>query len=232
MTELTDLDRLRTEYANRKKRLAGKNFYSLFYIPYLFAIQHRQRNLVKKLKQNGFSELKGKRILEVGCGGGGVLIEYLTLGADPEGLFGIDLLMDRLVEAHHKLPLSVISCADGQNLPYPSDSFDLVLQYTAFSSLLDTSIKRNVANEMMRVTKRGGMILWYDFWVNPTNRQTRGITPAEIRLLFPNCRYEFHRITLAPPIARKIVPISWGLASLLDSLKFFNSHYLATIQPL
>jgi len=50
--------------------------------------------------------------------------------------------------------------------------------------------------------------------------------------LFPNCRYEFHRITLAPPIARRVVPVSWMLALFLESLKIFNSHYLVAIRPM
>jgi len=95
---------------------------------------------------------------------------------------------------------------------------------------------------MQRVLKPGGMILSYDFRLNPINPQTRGtsyfsIRPAEIKQLFPNCGYEFHRITLAPPIARRLVPISWGLCLFLESLKIFNSvpfgdtHYLVAIRP-
>jgi hypothetical protein len=85
---------------------------------------------------------------------------------------------------------------------------------------------------MLRVLRPSGLILWYDFWLNPVNPQTRGIRPAEIKRLFPNCRYEFHRITLAPPIARRLVPISWGLCLFLEGLKIFNSHYLVAIRPL
>ena len=119
---------------------------------------------------------------------------------------------------------------------------------TAISSILDPDIRRNICADMLRVLrspdpasgKPGGMILWYDFWLNPTNPQTRGIRPAEtcpelsrrIKRLFPNCRYEFHRITLAPPIARRIVPISWLLAYGLERLTIFNSHYLVAIRPL
>ena len=47
---------------------------------------------------------------------------------------------------------------------------------------------------------------------------------------FPNCRYEFHRITLAPPLARRILPISWILACVLERLTIFNSHYLVAIK--
>jgi hypothetical protein len=58
-----------------------------------------------------------------------------------------------------------------------------------------------------------------------------GIRPAEIKLLFPNCTYEFHRNTLAPPITRKLAPISWSLCLFLESLKIFNTHYLVVIRP-
>jgi hypothetical protein len=75
------------------------------------------------------------------------------------------------------------------------------------------------------------MILWYDFWLNPTNPQTEGIRPSEIRTLFPGCDFEFRRITLAPPLARRLVPVSWVVAFLLEKLRVFNSHYLVAIRP-
>ncbi len=87
--------------------------------------------------------------------------------------------------------------------------FDLVLQYTVFSSILDEKIKANLTREMLRVVKPRGMILWCDFWLNPMNKQTRGTRSAEIRPLFPVCTFEFHRITLAPALTRRLAPISW-----------------------
>ena len=104
---------------------------------------------------------------------------------------------------------------------------------TAISSILDPQIRRNICAELLRVLrspdlgsgKPGGMILWYDFWLNPVNPQTRGVRPAEIKRLFPNCSFEFHKITLAPPIARRVVPVSWILAYGLERLAIFNSHY-------
>jgi len=106
------------------------------------------------------------------------------------------------------------------------------MQFTAFSSILDDTVKANLAMEKLRVLKPGGMILSYDFWLNPTNPQTRGIRPAEIKQLFSNCYYEFHKITLAPPIARRVVLLSWILAYGLEWLTIFNSHYLVAIRPL
>jgi ubiquinone/menaquinone biosynthesis C-methylase UbiE len=138
-------------------------------------------------------------------------------------------LLDRLEEAHTFLPHLALSNADGQYLPYAAQSFDLIVQFTVFSSILDERVRVNLGHEMLRVLKPGGVILWYDFWLNPTNPQTRGIRPGEIRSLFPNCQYEFHKITLAPPITRRVVPVSWALALLLESLKIFNTHFLVTI---
>jgi SAM-dependent methyltransferase len=177
--------------------------------------------------------LRDKRILEVGCGNGRVLNEFLGYGAHPRRLHGVDLLEHRVHSARATMPHLPLICADGQHLPYADASFDLVLQYTAFSSILDEAIKAQVAREMLRLARRpNGLIIWYDFWLNPSNPDTRGIRPDEIRALFPGCAYQFRRITLAPPISRKLVSISWLLCYLLDGLKVFNTHYLVAIKPL
>ncbi len=227
---MSDLDRLRKEYTNREKRFSGRDLYTSFNPGNLFAIQQRRRAILKLLEHNLCSPLSNKRILEVGCGAGGVLLEFLIDGASPAQLCGVDLLHHRLVEANQKLPKSYLTCADGQSLPYDDNFFDLVMQFTAFSSILDESVKQNMASEMLRVLHSDGIILWYDFWLNPSNPQTKGIRPEEVRKLFPNCNYQFKKVTLAPPIARRLAPFAWGIATFLESLKIFNSHYLAVIQ--
>ncbi|HUF37122.1 MAG TPA: class I SAM-dependent methyltransferase [Anaerolineales bacterium] len=237
MPDHPDLARLRTEYADRARRLAGSDRYSPFNPAHRFALQQRRWDTLDLLHRSGLRSLTGLRLLEIGCGAGGVLIEYLDHGVAPRDLHGVDLLPDRLSEARRRLPAAPLACADGRRLPYPNAAFDLVLQYTAFSSILDDAVKSAVAAEMLRVLKpagarrRGGVIVWYDFWLNPTNPQARGIRPAEIRRLFPGCTYTFRRITLAPPIARRLVPRSRMLAVLLERLKIFNSHYVGIIRP-
>jgi SAM-dependent methyltransferase len=227
-----EIERIRIEYASRKQRFEGNLIYSHFSPAQLFTIQKRQRQLLKCLRYQGFYPIIEREILEVGCGAGGVLLESLSFGATSSLLHGTDLLLDRLQSAQFKVSNLSLTNADGQNLPYASHVFDVVMQLTVFSSILDEKVKFNVAREMLRVLKPEGMILWYDFWLNPTNKQTRGIHPAEIRSLFPNCSFEFHKITLAPPIVRRIVPISWMLALFLENLKIFNSHYLVGIRPI
>jgi ubiquinone/menaquinone biosynthesis C-methylase UbiE len=228
---LDDITRLRREYEDRKRRFAHSDVYSWFNTANLFNIQQRQRDLLAALKNEGLNDLSSLRILEMGCGGGGVLTEILSFGATPSNLYGVDLLSDRLCHAHQSLPVSHFANANGQDLPFPAQSFDLVMQFTALSSILDPDLRQRICADMLRVLKPGGMILWYDFWLNPTNHQTHGIRPAEIRQLFPDCRFHFQRITLAPPIARRLVPVSWLLCAFLEKLKIFNTHYLVAIRP-
>jgi ubiquinone/menaquinone biosynthesis C-methylase UbiE len=227
-----DIARLRQEYAKRAQRLVGNNLYSLFNKSHLFMIQQRQRSVLNLLLCEGLYPLEDKRILEIGCGDGGVLLEYLSYGANPSTLFGVDLLPHRLVKARHRLPQLPIACADGQKLPYASKSFDLVMQYTAFSSILDKSVRTRIAQEMMRIIRPNGLIIWYDFWLNPTNSQVKGILPPEIRYLFPNSHCTFYRVTLAPPIIRRLVGISWMLCEAFEKLRIFNTHYLVAIHPI
>jgi ubiquinone/menaquinone biosynthesis C-methylase UbiE len=228
---LDDIARLRDEYADRKRRFSDSDVYSWLNTANLFTIQQRQRAVLAALKKHGVTNLADLQILEMGCGGGGVLAEFLGFGVPLYHLYGVDLLSDRLTEAHHRLPASSFANADGQSLPFPSQSFDLIMQFTAISSILDSDMRRNICMDMIRVAKPGGLILSYDFWLNPTNPQTRGVRPSEIRRLFPGCRFEFQRITLAPPIARRSVPVSWLFSAFLEKLSVFNSHYLVAIQP-
>ncbi len=221
--------RLQEVYAGRAAHTAGR--YSLGSDGHLFTMQQRQRAVLLALRRGGVWPLAGRDILEVGCGSGGVLLELLSYGAEPARLHGTDLLAERVAAARRLLPHVTITCADGRRLPYPDATFDLVLQFTMFSSILDKALCYTVANEMRRVLKPDGLVLWYDFWLNPLNKQTRGIRPAEIREYFPNSRYSFERITLAPPLARRLAPRSWPGAQLLEATRLLNTHYLAAIQP-
>ena len=197
----------------------------------LYIHQQRQRGVLTLLRSERVFPFSGKRVLEVGCGSGKLLREFLWFGAPHETLFGVELSDKRLKEAQAFVPhLSLIN-ADGQSLPFDDDCFDLVIQFTTFSSVLDDDVRRRIAAEMRRVLRPNGLLLWYDFWLNPINPQTRGISPDEIRDLFPGSRYSFRRMTLAPPVARLLAPHSWLTCYLLESLRVFNTHYLAVIRP-
>jgi ubiquinone/menaquinone biosynthesis C-methylase UbiE len=98
-------------------------------------------------------------------------------GALPTNLVGVDLLPERVAEARALCPSGVrIEVGSAAKLDFPDGSFDLVLQSTVCTSVVDTQLKRQVAAEMQRVVKDDGLVLWYDYSVNnPWNPDVQGI---------------------------------------------------------
>jgi SAM-dependent methyltransferase len=175
--------------------------------------------------------LAGRRILDVGCGAGQWLADFETWGARRELLAGVDLLADRVEAARARLPGADLRCGDASSLPWESERFDLVLQGTVFSSILERGMKVAVAAEMARVLAPGGAIAWYDFFVdNPRNRAVRGIGRRELASLFPGFELRLRRVTLAPPLARLIAPRSALAGLVLEELRVLDTHYLALLQ--
>ena len=162
---------------------------------------------------------------------GGQLREFVQWGAKPENLYGIDLLKDRIKKAKEINPNINFICDNAENLDFLDKNFDIVLQSTCFTSIFDLEMKKSIAKEMLRVLKDEGIILWYDFrYNNPKNPDVKGIEKKEIKGLFPDCRYDFNLITLAPPIVRKLAPISLFLCEILEKIPFLRTHYLVVIK--
>ncbi len=195
-------------------------------------MQDLERILLTALRRSGLWPLAGKRILDVGCGTGYWLRCLIAWGAQPQHAAGIDLLRDRVFHAARLSPRHTgFSCGSAVELPFQSGSFDLVLQVTVFTSILDADFRRRVADEMVRVLTPDGAILWYDFCVeSPRNPDVRAVKAGEIRRLFPGCSVELARVTLAPPLTRLVAPLSWTLCALLNLVPPLRTHYLGVIR--
>lgn len=96
--------------------------------------------------------LKEKTVLDVGCGEGRLCRQLSEQGAITTG---IDPAPEFIAHAQSKHPSGTYLEAVAESLPFPDNSFDLVISYL---TLIDIPDDRAAANEMVRVLKPGGQI--------------------------------------------------------------------------
>jgi len=195
----------------------------------MLARHERERALARLLRRHLHRPLRELDVLEVGCGSGDNLLELLRLGADPARLAGSELLPARAEAARLRLPAATrVEVGDAMALPYAPASFDLVLQSTVFTPLLDDAFQQRLAGRMWQWLRPGGAVLWYDFtFDNPRNRHVRAVPMARVRELFPQARIDARRVTLAPPIARRVAPLHPALWRAFNLLPLLRTHVLA-----
>ena len=197
-------------------------------------LQERQRAMLALFAHAGLRDVSALKLTEVGCGAGGNLLEMLRLGFAPEHLTGLELLPERFAQARRVLPAATeVWQGDATEAPVEVASQDIVLQSTVFSSLLDDAFQQRLADAMWRWLRPGGAVLWYDFTVdNPRNPDVRGVPLRRVRELFPQGRITHRRVTLAPPLARRVARVHPALYSVFNSLPLLRTHVLAWIAKL
>jgi SAM-dependent methyltransferase len=220
------------QVVQRYARRTASNRYSLLNPDVWHTVQERQRAMLGLFVRLGWHDLSSRRVLEVGCGSGGNLLELLRIGFAPRNLAGIELLPERFAQAMQALPSGVMLMqGDASLVKLPDESEDIVLQSTVFSSLLDAPFQWRLAQLMWRWVRPGGGVLWYDFTVdNPRNPDVRGVPVSRIRELFPNGRVQYQRVTLAPPLARRVCALHPSLYPLFNVLPLLRTHVLAWIE--
>lgn len=202
----------------------------------LRAAQELERAVAEGLRRHGPRDRAAARAVELGCGRGDHLLELLLLGFRPEHLRGLELLPGRAAAARARLPAALrIDIGDALAADLAPASQDLVLQFTVFSSVLDPAVRRQLAETLWRWLKPGGAVVWYDFGIdNPRNPDVRGVPASEVAALFPSGRIEARRLTLAPPIARRVCGWPLGLDrpfyTALTACPLLRTHLLAWIR--
>lgn len=195
------------------------------------AHQERQEKLVRFFRAAGFVSLKGLRILEIGCGSGGQLRRCSDYGADPSQCVGIDLFRPSLSAGQQMNPNIAFVEGSASQLPFSTGEFDLVFQFTVLTSVLDPNVRASIASEVHRVLRPEGYFVWYDFaYSNPKNPNVQGIGRREIAKLLGAFRLEFQKITLAPPIGRRVARISPFLYRALAAVPLLRTHYFCFAQ--
>jgi ubiquinone/menaquinone biosynthesis C-methylase UbiE len=172
------------------------------------------------------------RVLDVGCGYGGLLAWFHGLGVPSGNLTGVDLLPNRIRVAREAHPQFSFMEANAEHLDLADDSFDLVAAFTVFSSILDPKMARNVAQSIRRVLKSDGAVIWYDVrYPNPWNRHLRAMTRGRIQELFGPVAMRLESVTLLPPLGRRLGRSTDRIYPLLAGIPILRSHYIGLLLP-
>lgn len=196
------------------------------------AVQERQRALLRFLSAYSNRPLCDLQIFEVGCGNGSNLLELLRIGCRASNLIGNELLPKRLADARANLPEAVqLLEGDASKLGLSTNSKDIVYQSTVFSSLLDDDFQEFLAQKMWSWVRPGGAILWYDFiYNNPRNSDVRGVSLGRVQQLFPEACLHVKRVTLAPPISRRVCRLHPSFYHVLNATPWLRTHVLCWLQ--
>ncbi len=201
---------------------------------HVLRLQQRFRMTMELLRDTVGTELTASRVLDVGCGTGEMLCEYQQWGLSADRLAGIDVRADAVEQAGLRVPHATLTCGCASRMPWPDASFDVVSAYTVFSSILDESLRRDVAAEMLRVVRPGGVILFYDtVRENPHNPRVRPVSVGEARDLFAGTSMRTRRLTFLPHVARNWpTPVLDALYNILVRVPGLRSHQLvAAVKP-
>ncbi|MEZ6070291.1 MAG: class I SAM-dependent methyltransferase [Pirellulales bacterium] len=185
------------------------------------------------LDRCGLLPLGARDVLDVGCG----RMEWLEKCRNDWGhdvsarLAGLDLMADRIEEGRRRHPDFQLECGSADALPWPDGSFDLVHQSMLLTSVLDEPLRRGIISEMIRVTRPGGHVLWYDFVWNPVNRAARGIGLRELKSCFADWTVsDRRRVTMPPPLSRPLGRLFPPLVSAIEAVRVLNLWELVLLR--
>jgi SAM-dependent methyltransferase len=167
---------------------------------------------------NDFTDLDGKRVLDVGCGTGKFVFQLFN-HCQPEivGVDGPTSVASRAVERGYK-EVAVVDDLSVDPLPFQQDYFDCVICKDVMEHLLDPKFTLSEINKVLRV---GGTFLFHvpnhfplsgrlRFLMNNKLDTFNYFSPNESRWSFPHIRFYEHA----------------------DIIKVFNDHGFDVVEDL
>ncbi|MCZ7590362.1 MAG: class I SAM-dependent methyltransferase [Gaiella sp.] len=203
MTAPDEVSRVKERYARRRASHVAEAQARYFHFDY-FADAERDLRFAEFVRRR-FDDLGPRRVLEIGAGSGRNLLLFRKLGVRWENLYANELLEEREDELRYNLPGGHVLLGDASALAV-STRFDIIVQSTVFTSILDDEFKQKLARKLLSLLTEDGVILWYDFkFDNPSNPDVKGIGRRELRRLFADAAsIDIRSATLAPPIGRRV----------------------------
>jgi len=215
------------EYMNNSNTL---NKWSSEIIGNRFIKEEFYKSFKYLIKKNNIDVIN-KTILDIGCASGNKIKILLKIGFDKENIIGVDIRENCIKNAKLNFPGSKFYKMDARQIKFSDEKFDFINVFTLFSSILDDQNRYKVANEIIRLLKPNGIIMYYDVrYNNPTNKNLKAVKRKQLFKLFPNMKKELLSVTLLPYLSRKLGILNNPFYFLLSKISFLRTHYIGIIK--
>lgn len=171
------------------------------------------------------------RYLDVGCGNGtGLDLAVRALGTVDVAV-GLDLLADAWARQCREASGRAVVCGDAARLPFDDGVFDVVSQYLLLTSIADLTVRHRMAQEMLRVTRPGGVIVSLDLrWPRWPPPWGGALGRRALRVIFGSDPIVSETCGLHPWLARMLAPWSPRACDLLARVPSLRLYRLALFQ--
>lgn len=132
----------------------SKNYYEENDIYEIFSIAEDYPN---KIYEYLLPKIKGKIVLDLGCGTGKFMQKFYN---ETTKYYGLDLSNEQLNIAKMKINSNDVEfiCCSAENIPLPDNSIDVIISTWVLGTILEIDRRNKVLDEMKRVLKKDGNI--------------------------------------------------------------------------
>ena len=222
--------RIRKIYNERDKK---KEIYNWYKSDVQQQYWERRNEFIKFFNINFGKELSDLKILDLGCGDGGIIRTLIEFGVNPENITGLELLESRIDEAKKKSSSHIKwFIGDLEKLPQEYGNYDLIILCTVFSSILNDSLRFSLAKKIWDRLNNDGRILVFDFrYNNPLNKDVKRVSLHELKNYWPSNDFYYRKLWCIPPFSRYISCISQILPYILCNLiPILKSHFIFSVK--
>lgn len=160
-------------------------------------------------------------VLDVGCGDGTKLSK---LGSRQTKRVGCEVSHDAVRLARKKFPTIKFQLYDGTKLPFPDNTFDLTCNFFVMEH---TQQPQKIVDEMLRVTRPGGITAWLAPNYGAPNRASPNFTGSRLKKLIQSIKVDYTTSTSLE--WRHVEPKIHSLAGFESDLDTTVEPYLGTL---